>query len=183
MSEKLSAEDPRNAETLSDVANSHLKLAEALVDQGDTTTALIHERKTTAILEGMLTSTHDVNLQRLLVRSRLAAGDTELKMKQCAAAIPYYQTAFNLAEQLVKNDPGQTFARTELARGQMGLAQCKAQQGEWRAARDNYQGAWENWTALRRGNALAFEDAVKPALAWRGLQAAAARIRPTATSK
>jgi tetratricopeptide (TPR) repeat protein len=161
------------------MANSHLKLAEALLDQGNPLLALSHDRKAMAILTGMGSGSRNANILRMLVRSRMAAGDTESKMNQPAYAAADYTAASDLAAQLVKADPGQAFARTELARSQLGLAECQTQLGDWGDARDHFRQALENWTVLRNAKALAPEDALNVDRAARGLKAAVSKIGST----
>lgn len=176
ISEQLSSQDPNNAESLSDVANSHMKLAEALLDEHKPSEALGHDRDAISILKGIAGASSDSNISRLLVRAELAAGEAEFFLDEVAASGSDFNTAVALASIIVNRDPGRAFARTELARGEMGLARCAARQGRWREARDYYSQALEHWTTLQKANALAHDDTLRLAEAQRSLGTAASRL-------
>ncbi|HEX5229744.1 MAG TPA: tetratricopeptide repeat protein, partial [Bryobacteraceae bacterium] len=175
ISEQLSRQDPNNAEWFSDVANSHMKLAEALVDERKLRDALAHDRTAVAMLKKTAAASSDSNMSRLLVRAELAAGEAEMLSGQLPAATSDFKNAVDLASKVVKRDPGRAFARTELARGEMGLANCAARQGQWREARDNYRLAIDVWTTLQKSNPLAQDDVSRLAEAQRGFDAATSK--------
>ncbi len=154
LAEQVSASNPKDSESASDVANSHFKMGEVLADLGQGPAALQQDIQAIDILKRMLAGSTDSNLLRLLIRSHLAAADAEVKMNHESSGMEHYDEAARIAQGIVQNDPRQAYARSELARALTGIADGKTRLGNWREARDHYRGALENWTELRRQNAL-----------------------------
>jgi tetratricopeptide (TPR) repeat protein len=154
LAEQVSASDPKDSGSASDVANSHFKMGEVLADLGRGPGALQQDIQAIDILNRMLAGSTDSNLLRLLIRAHLAAADAEVKMNHWAGGMEHYGEAARSAQGIVHNDPRQAYARSELARALTGIAEGQTHVGSWREARDSYRGALENWSELRRQNAL-----------------------------
>ena len=162
LSQELSAADPPDIEGLSDVANSHLKLAQVLMDTHDFPVARGHALKAMTLLDEALARSKDSNLIRMRIRAALAAGDVELRTERAGTALSDYWLAGNAAGEGVASGAGQVNARTDLARSQTGEATANERLGHWREAAEAYQNAQRTWSALRELKALAPEDARQP---------------------
>ncbi|HZD30701.1 MAG TPA: serine/threonine-protein kinase [Candidatus Angelobacter sp.] len=160
--QKLSASDPKSGEERSDVANAMLELGAVQLASGDPQAALMQERRALTILHDMPEQARDENLRLYIVRASVTAGEAELALGQKQDAVVDFQTAVDVAEELVQDDPDQAYNRLDRTRAKTRLAHALAATGQCSQAQPLFQQASEEWKSLRELGILPAADATRP---------------------
>ena len=147
--EKLNAADPRSGEKRSDMAAALHQLGEAQLAAGDPRTALTQERKALATLRDMPEQSQDENLRKQIVHSSITAGEAELALGHKKEAIADFQTAADIADKMVHDDPDQAYDRLDRVRAQSHLARAMAMNGQCSQAESVFQQTSAEWKSLQ----------------------------------